>query len=296
MPAKINLIGQRFGKLKVIEETPIRKNNSIVWTCQCDCGNIENFSTKELRSDGLIQCHNCGSNREPITNRAKYIGKIINGIEILEKTGKRSGGKIIYKCKCFCGNIFECNITDIQSGHTKSCGCLRRKYQIGDIINNREILDISNKKNKNRNIYYRCKCLLCGNIYDALAQVIDNTISCGCQRSKGEFNISKLLQENDISYKKEFMFPNTLYRFDFAIINNDNQIIRLVEFDGEQHYESGIRTSGWNTYKKYEYTLQNDLIKNKIARENDTPLVRIPYWERDNITLDIIFGDKYLIS
>lgn len=296
MPAKINLLGKHFGKLEVIEETTLRKNKSIVWKCKCDCGKIENFSTKELRNDGLIQCHNCGSNREPITNRTQYLGKVFNGIKILEKTEKKSSGKIIYKCKCICGNIFECNITDIQSGHTRSCGCLRKKYQIGDIINNREILSISEKKSKSKSIYYKCKCLLCGNIYDALAHTLDNTISCGCQRSKGEFNISQLLQENNIYYKKEFIFPNTLYRFDFAILNGKNEIIKLIEFDGEQHYEKGIRKSGWNTYEKYEYTLQNDLIKNQIAKEHNIPLIRIPYWERDNITLDIILGNKYLIS
>jgi hypothetical protein len=41
--------------------------------------------------------------------------------------------------------------------------------------------------------------------------------------------------------------------------------------------------------------LQNDLKKNKLAKEKNIPLVRIPYWERDNITLDLIFNDKYLI-
>ena len=38
MPAKINLIGQKFGKLTVIKETKERKNKSIVWICKCDCG------------------------------------------------------------------------------------------------------------------------------------------------------------------------------------------------------------------------------------------------------------------
>lgn len=26
------------------------------------------------------------------------------------------------------------------------------------------------------------------------------------------------------------------------------------------------------------------------------PLIRIPYWERDNITLEMILGNKYLIT
>ena len=29
---------------------------------------------------------------------------------------------------------------------------------------------------------------------------------------------------------------------------------------------------------------------------NNIQLVRIPYWERDNITLEMILGNKYLIK
>ena len=56
-----------------------------------------------------------------------------------------------------------------------------------------------------------------------------------------------------------------------------------------------IKNSGWNTYEKYQYTLKNDLKKNQIAKDNNIPLVRIPYWERDNITLKLLLEDKYLI-
>ena len=41
--------------------------------------------------------------------------------------------------------------------------------------------------------------------------------------------------------------------------------------------------------------LKNDLNKNKLAKEKNIPLIRIPYWERDNINLSLIIGDKYLI-
>lgn len=36
-------------------------------------------------------------------------------------------------------------------------------------------------------------------------------------------------------------------------------------------------------------------MKNDYAFINNIQLVRIPYWERDNITLEMILGDKYLI-
>ena len=53
-----NLIGQRFGKLIVIEKTNKRNSNrNIIWKCQCDCGNV-----CEVATNGLIQgyTNSCG--------------------------------------------------------------------------------------------------------------------------------------------------------------------------------------------------------------------------------------------
>ena len=298
MPAKINLLNQKIGKLLVIEETNKRKNKSIVWKCQCDCGNIEEFSTKELRSDGIIQCHQCGNSRKPQINLTEnIIGKKYNHLTVLEKSEKRIGGKIGYKCQCDCEKktILYVSKTDLENNHTTSCGCARRKYKIGDIISNKQIIGYIGSKNNNGHYYYKVKCLLCGREYEALGQTLEKTIGCGCQKSIGEFNIIQILQQNNIKYYKEYCFPNSLLRFDFALLDKDNNIYRLIEFDGEQHYEQNIKNSGWNTYEKYQYTLKNDLKKNQIAKDNNIPLVRIPYWERDNITLKLLLEDKYLI-
>lgn len=298
MPAKINLLNKQIGDLLVIEETNKRKNKSVVWKCQCKCGNIEEFSTKELRSDGIIQCHNCGSNRKPQTNLIEdIIGKKFNHLIVIEKTANRSGGKIVYKCICDCEKHREVftTKTDLEKNHTTSCGCVKRKYSIGDIINNREIIDYIGSTNNNGHYYYKCKCLLCNHKYKALGQTLEKTISCGCQKSIGEYNIIQCLKNNNVSFIREYKFPNSLLRFDFAILDNQGKILRLIEFDGEQHYENNVKNTGWNTYQKYQYTLQNDLLKNKIAKDSNVPLVRIPYWERDNITLELLFSDKYLI-
>ena len=301
MPSKINLIGQKFGKLTVIEETKERKNKSVVWICKCECGRQEKFSTKELRSDGIIQCHYCGNNRKPNSNLLEnIIGKKFNSLTVLEKTEKRAGGKILYKCKCDCGNITYVNRTDLQSGHILSCGCVKLKYKKGDIINNKKILDLNgyqqHDKSKHHH-YYRCKCLLCGREYDALSQTLEKNIGCGCQKSIGENNIKQILDNNNIQYIREYVFPGTLYRFDFAILNNKKEIIRLIEFDGQQHFEKNIKNSGWNTLEHYLKTNQHDKRKNQIAIQHNIPLVRIPYWERYNITLDMLMRDNiFLVS
>ena len=54
---KIDLTGQRFGKLTVIEET--YQNNIRKWKCRCDCGNISYVATGSLRSGNSTSCGKC---------------------------------------------------------------------------------------------------------------------------------------------------------------------------------------------------------------------------------------------
>lgn len=300
MPAKINLINQTFGKLTVIKETSERRNKSVVWECQCECGNIVKYSTKELRSDGIIQCPKCGTNRQPQTNLLEnLIGKTFNHLTVLEKTNKLSSGKIVYKCKCNCGNpeFVYTTRTDLINDHTRSCGCVKFKFEVGDIINNKQIISLNglDQHKGNHHHWYRVKCLLCGKEYDALAQTLDKTIGCGCQHSIGELNINKILSDNNIKYKSEYIFSDLpRKRFDFVIFEND-KIIRIIEFDGEQHYLKNVKNNGWNTIEHYQKVVESDTIKNNYCKQHNIPLVRIPYWERDNLSLEMIFGDQYLL-
>ena len=63
---KLNLIGQRFGKLQVLCEVPNTKPYpQILWRCVCDCGQQTTLSTGGLRS---TKATNCGcSKRERMT-------------------------------------------------------------------------------------------------------------------------------------------------------------------------------------------------------------------------------------
>ena len=78
-------------------------------------------------------------------------------------------------------------------------------------------------------------------------------------------------------------------RFDFYLPEQN----RLIEFDGSQHYQA---TGGWNDNENLALVQQRDTAKNNYAFEHNIPLVRIPYWERDNITLEMIMGDQYLVK
>ena len=99
-----------------------------------------------------------------------------------------------------------------------------------------------------------------------------------------------ILNKNNIKYIEQYRFLDQPKKsYDFAIIDN-NQIIRLIEFDGEQHYRE---VPQWRT--SLQIIQQRDKEKNEYVLTHNIPLVRIPCWERDNITLEMLMGDRYLI-
>jgi hypothetical protein len=53
---KNNLLGKKFGKLKVISITNKRQNGFIVWLCECDCGNIKEFCGHDLNRGDSKSC------------------------------------------------------------------------------------------------------------------------------------------------------------------------------------------------------------------------------------------------
>jgi hypothetical protein len=54
----IDLTGQRFGKLTLIKRLTNDKYKKAVWLCQCDCGNLKQATSNNLRR-GLIKSCGC---------------------------------------------------------------------------------------------------------------------------------------------------------------------------------------------------------------------------------------------
>lgn len=56
MPIKKDLIGQKFGRLKVLSEGGKHRSGSILWNCHCDCGNNKIVSSKHLKHGNTNSC------------------------------------------------------------------------------------------------------------------------------------------------------------------------------------------------------------------------------------------------
>ncbi len=68
MPKFIDLSGQRFGKLVVLERVENSNDGATRFLCQCDCGNIKIIRSKHLKSGAIRDCGCEKSKRTRIKN------------------------------------------------------------------------------------------------------------------------------------------------------------------------------------------------------------------------------------
>lgn len=140
--------------------------------------------------------------------------------------------------------------------------------------------------------YVVCQCD-CGNIVKTRIQHLRgwrsgnghwcHTISCGCKKiSSGELLIDSLLCEHQINYQYQYRIAdfNKSCSFDFAIFNKNNELLYLIEFDGEQHYKP---VEVWGGEEEYNKIVQRDQNKNQYCIQNNLSLIRIPYYDFDKI-------------
>lgn len=117
-----DLTGRRFGRLVCVEPTDERgPSGGVVWRCRCDCGN-DCLAVSTQLTQGYKK--SCGCLGHPPVK--EYIGYRFGLLTVIDYAGKR-GGQHYWRCRCDCGNEVEVGQTNLQSGHTKSCGCLQRE-------------------------------------------------------------------------------------------------------------------------------------------------------------------------
>lgn len=219
----------------------------------------------------------------------------------LYKTDKRdNNGCIYWYCKCDCGNEIDVIASSLRRKNTQSCGCFFKdsvtqngKNKIIDLTNQRFgklIALYPTEKRQCESVIWHCKCD-CGNECDVNGSYLRDgkTSSCGCIMSKGELKISQILNENNIKFEQQKTFnscrfkdTNALAKFDFYL--SDYNI--LIEYDGIQHFQ--YKTNGWNNKENFIKTQEHDNFKNQWCKENNIPLIRIPYTEIEDITLDTL--------
>lgn len=199
-----------------------------------------------------------------------------------------------YKCQCLiCGDIKTYRKSAIEKGP----GCLKcagikvgrgnRDWEIGQKFG---FIEILGKGEKTGHVVGRCEC---GTIREFKLSHLkglyhSRTISCGCkQKSSGEKKIEDILQSNNIKFQAQYKILDfsPYASFDFAILNDEGKVVRLIEFDGQQHFEA-IEIFGGE--EKFKLQQERDARKNQYCKEHNLDLLRIPYYDYDKIDLQLL--------
>jgi very-short-patch-repair endonuclease len=232
---------------------------------------------------GIVK--SCGCQRHNKENFQKYkAGDLVGPYNILmvERTKiiqNHSYGKFICPYHDDSNHIFETRIESVVSGHTRSCGC---QTSMIDYTGTRfgKLVAIEPTSYKNgTNVYWKMRCD-CGNICYVSSDHIKNTKSCGCISSKGNLAIREILNDLNIFFIAEYRFKdckniNTL-PFDFFL----PELNTCIEYDGEQHFNA---IDAWGGIEKLQKQQNNDTIKNKYCEKNNIKLIRIPYYDFEQL-------------
>ena len=301
-----DLTGQKFGRLTVIKRIGRSKWRTPIWLCQCECGNIKDIRSKSLKNGETQSCGCLQKEKTSQISVKNLIGQKFGKLTVLYRAGPSNNREVIWHCKCDCGKEIDVVAHSLTTGNTKSCGCLNKQ-----LASERALIDLTGQKFGKLTVLYKssnigdrvkwhCKCD-CGNECDVLAYLLTKqmTQSCGCiTRSIGETTIEKLLDSINMPYITEktfstckFLDTNCYARFDFYVNNQ-----YLIEYDGIQHFKiTGTKRGNLQQVIK---TKQHDQYKNQWCKDNNIPLIRIPYTHLNDLKIEdlLLETSEYIVK
>lgn len=138
----------------------------------------------------------------------------------------------------------------------------------------------------------KCRCKIDGAIWNAYpANLLNNSAGCPCcNMSVGERMLLDILKKLNINFVSQYIIDGCklIFNLKFDAFDIDNNI--AFEYNGEQHYKP-IDFAGkgeeW-ARQEFEKIVKRDNVKIEYCRNNNIPMIVVPYWERDNMESYIV--------
>ena len=255
---KIDLTGQRFGKLVVLRECEERpKGGKILVECICDCGNKITKVAANLKSGSTRSC-GCGQFRS-----LDITGQRFGKLTAIRSTEKRINRNVIWECLCDCGKKTEVTANHLRSG-TKSCGCNRITNPEGKRYGRLLVIGRASKR-KNNKVAWNCLCD-CGTTIEVVTNSLTsgNTKSCGCFRLE---ILAKQIGENNPSYnpnltdeerlKNRYRMKDGDYRVWANLIKERDNYTCQICGNSPSGNLNAHHLNGWNAFPEQRFDLDN---------------------------------------
>lgn len=299
---KADLTGQNINGWQIlgIHDPRVNNHGEILWDCVCPfCKEITTQTYYILRTNRVKGCKKCRGKNTAVDITGQRFGRLT----AIEYIGSNKGQGAIWRCKCDCGNEVNVKKNCLTTGGTKSCGCLNRAQLIspkrdltGEKFGFLKVIKYTGENSKNNGSNWLCLCENCGTeVVVSQHCLMQGQISCGCVKSKSEIVITQFLTENKISFLKQYQFDDLKstkgypLRFDFAILNDDNSLQMLLEYQGQQHFKAVPYWGGEEGYKRRK---EYDDLKRKYCKDHGLNLVEITCYDNLEQKLKEVFYDS----
>lgn len=132
MPRALDLAGQKFGKLTVIERLGKNDRGHYIWRCRCDCGNYVEAVGYAVKNGSWASCGKCG--KRQVERAANIAGQVVGDYMAVERIGTY-GTSAKWKCVCTtCGSEKEQGAYQFRIGKRASCPVCTAGMKRGEVI------------------------------------------------------------------------------------------------------------------------------------------------------------------
>ena len=286
-------------KNKLLSTEYKNSNDKLVFTC-ADCGNQYKSTFLKFRQENHIRCEICSKEEKfgKRRNTKVEVEKLFSskGLTIIDTNTYMNSRQRLKVVNCFrYKGIISHNSLLANKGF--KIFDKANPYTIENIknyikINNLDCELISTEyKSARTKLEFKCSC---GESYFTRLNgvVYQNNTRCNrCSKkqSQSSYDTEQICIKYKFNYKLEYLFNDCKNKrrlpFDCVILDEDNNVKFVIELDGKQHFEP-VRFNGVQdeiAVETYKYTKNNDKVKDMYCVNNNIKLLRIPYWEFNNI-------------
>ena len=265
------------------------KNNQSKLKIKCKNGHIFETCYAHIQQGG--GCKKCSYDkmREDRKFTNEDVNKRLNELGYTWISGEYKGNRSILKVKCSQGHIRRVRFCDLKEGQ-KCSRCHQEERSKNMTLSYSYVkkyiesmgFKLLSDEYINENTQLKIQCSNGHIFYKTLVafKITPRCPECESIQSKGENIIINNLVDMNIDFISQYKFKDCKFKrplpFDFYL--PDYNI--CIEYDGEQHYKIG----GFNgTLWDFVDIKIRDTIKSIYCENNNIKLIRIPYWEINNI-------------